>query len=39
MNAGLKVGVCTTSNEQTAKAITEDFLPDINLMWFWPAMS
>ena len=29
MNAGLKVGVCTTSNEQTAKAITEDFLPDI----------
>jgi HAD superfamily hydrolase (TIGR01509 family) len=29
MNAGLKIGVCTTSNEQTAKAITEDFLPDI----------
>ena len=29
MGAGLKIGVCTTSNEQTAKAITEDFLPDI----------
>ena len=29
MNAGLKIGVCTTSNEQTAKAITEDFLSDI----------
>jgi HAD superfamily hydrolase (TIGR01509 family) len=29
MTAGLKIGVCTTSNEQTAKAITEDFLPDI----------
>jgi beta-phosphoglucomutase-like phosphatase (HAD superfamily) len=29
MDAGLKIGVCTTSNEQTAKAITEDFLPDI----------
>ena len=29
MIAGLKIGVCTTSNEQTAKAITEDFLPDI----------
>lgn len=29
MDAGLKIGVCTTSNEQTAKAITEDFLQDI----------
>jgi HAD superfamily hydrolase (TIGR01509 family) len=29
MNAGLMIGVCTTSNEQTAKAITEGFLPDI----------
>jgi HAD superfamily hydrolase (TIGR01509 family) len=29
MDAGLKIGVCTTSNEQTAKAITEDFLSDI----------
>ena len=29
MNAGLKIGVCTTSNEQTARAITEDFLSDI----------
>ena len=29
MDAGLKIGVTTTSNEQTAKAITEDFLSDI----------
>jgi HAD superfamily hydrolase (TIGR01509 family) len=29
MNAGLKVGVCTTSNEQAAKAITEKILADI----------
>jgi HAD superfamily hydrolase (TIGR01509 family) len=29
MDAGLKIGVCTTSNEQTAKAITEIFLSDI----------
>lgn len=29
MEAGLKVGVCTTSNEQAAKAITEKILSDI----------
>jgi HAD superfamily hydrolase (TIGR01509 family) len=29
MDAGLKLGVCTTSNEQTARAITENFLSDI----------
>lgn len=29
MDAGLKVGVCTTSNEQAAKAITEKILSDI----------
>jgi HAD superfamily hydrolase (TIGR01509 family) len=29
MDAGLKIGVCTTSNEQTAMAITKNFLPDI----------
>jgi beta-phosphoglucomutase-like phosphatase (HAD superfamily) len=29
MEAGLKVGVCTTSNEQAAKAITEKILADI----------
>jgi HAD superfamily hydrolase (TIGR01509 family) len=29
MDAGLFIGVCTTSNEQTAKAITEDILSDI----------
>jgi HAD superfamily hydrolase (TIGR01509 family) len=29
MDTGLKIGVCTTSNEQTAKAITENFLSDI----------
>jgi len=29
MAAGLKVGVCTTSNEQAAKAITEKILSDI----------
>jgi HAD superfamily hydrolase (TIGR01509 family) len=29
MEAGLKVGVCTTSNEQAAKAITEKILTDI----------
>src|SRR3972149_3849318 len=27
--AGLKIGVCTTSNEQAAKAITEKILKDI----------
>lgn len=30
MEAGLKVGVCTTSNEQAAKAITEKILTDIH---------
>jgi HAD superfamily hydrolase (TIGR01509 family) len=29
MEAGLKIGVCTTSNEQAAKAITEKILTDI----------
>jgi beta-phosphoglucomutase-like phosphatase (HAD superfamily) len=29
MEAGLKIGVCTTSNEQAAKAITEKILADI----------
>jgi HAD superfamily hydrolase (TIGR01509 family) len=29
MNAGLKIGVCTTSNEQTAQVITERDLPDV----------
>jgi len=29
MAAGLKIGVCTTSNEQAAKAITEKILSDI----------
>lgn len=29
MQAGLKIGVCTTSNEETAKAITQNFLSDI----------
>jgi beta-phosphoglucomutase-like phosphatase (HAD superfamily) len=29
MQAGLKIGVCTTSNEQAAKAITEKILADI----------
>jgi len=29
MEAGLKIGVCTTSNEQAAKAITEKILSDI----------
>jgi HAD superfamily hydrolase (TIGR01509 family) len=29
MEAGLKIGVCTTSNEQAAKAITEKVLADI----------
>jgi HAD superfamily hydrolase (TIGR01509 family) len=29
MEAGLKVGVCTTSNEKAAKAITEKILSDI----------
>jgi HAD superfamily hydrolase (TIGR01509 family) len=29
MDAGLKVGICTTSNEQAAKAITEKILSDI----------
>jgi HAD superfamily hydrolase (TIGR01509 family) len=29
IEAGLKVGVCTTSNEQAAKAITEKILSDI----------
>ncbi len=29
MNAGLKLGVCTTSNEQAAQAITEKMLSDI----------
>jgi HAD superfamily hydrolase (TIGR01509 family) len=29
MSAGLKIGVCTTSNEQAAKAITEKILKDI----------
>jgi HAD superfamily hydrolase (TIGR01509 family) len=29
MDAGLKIGVCTTSNEQAAKAITEKILTDI----------
>lgn len=29
MDAGLKIGVCTTSNEQAAKAITEKILSDI----------
>ncbi|MBV6395031.1 MAG: Protein CbbY [Anaerolineales bacterium] len=30
MDAGLKIGVCTTSNEQAAKAITENILSDIH---------
>ena len=30
MQAGLKIGVCTTSNEQAAKAITERVLTDIH---------
>jgi len=30
MDAGLKIGVCTTSNEQAAKAITEKILADIH---------
>jgi HAD superfamily hydrolase (TIGR01509 family) len=29
MQAGLKIGVCTTSNEETAQAITEKILADI----------
>jgi len=29
MEAGLKIGICTTSNEQAAKAITEKILTDI----------
>ena len=29
MDAGLKIAVCTTSNEQAAKAITEKILDDI----------
>jgi len=29
MSAGLKIGVCTTSNEQAAKAITEKILKDV----------
>jgi len=29
MDVGLKIGVCTTSNEQAAKAITEKILSDI----------
>jgi HAD superfamily hydrolase (TIGR01509 family) len=29
MEAGIKIGVCTTSNEQAAKAITEKILKDI----------
>ncbi|HAX70679.1 MAG TPA: phosphatase, partial [Anaerolineae bacterium] len=29
MEAGIKIGVCTTSNEQAAKAITEKVLSDI----------
>lgn len=29
MQAGLRIAVCTTSNEQAAKAITEKALPDI----------
>jgi len=29
MDAGIKIGVCTTSNEQAAKAITEKILSDI----------
>ncbi len=29
MKAGLKIAICTTSNEQAAKAITEKMLPDI----------
>jgi HAD superfamily hydrolase (TIGR01509 family) len=29
MDAGVKIGVCTTSNEQAAKAITEKILSDI----------
>ena len=29
MQAGIKIGVCTTSNEQAAKAITEKILADI----------
>jgi len=29
MQAGLKIAVCTTSNEQAAKAVTEKALPDI----------
>lgn len=29
MAAGLKIAVCTTSNEQAAKAVTEKALPDI----------
>jgi len=30
MDAGLKVGICTTSNEKAAKAIAEKMLPDIH---------
>ncbi len=30
MEAGLKIGVCTTSNEQAARAITEKILSDIH---------
>ena len=30
MEAGVKIGVCTTSNEQAAKAITEKILTDID---------
>ena len=30
MEAGIKIGVCTTSNEQAAKAITEKILSDIH---------
>jgi len=30
MDAGIKIGVCTTSNEQAAKAITEKILSDIH---------
>jgi HAD superfamily hydrolase (TIGR01509 family) len=29
MEAGLKIAVCTTSNEQAAKAVTEKALPDV----------
>ena len=30
MDAGIKIGVCTTSNEQAARAITEKILSDIH---------